>query len=232
MAFASDIQAGLAFLRSRPNIDAGRIGLVGHSEGGLIGSMVAVKNPGIAFLVLMAGNGIPAGEMLLARTRHQFMAQGAPGRLEQELALQKAVLGAAAPGSDAERKAAVRRLYLAAQNAYGRAFSEDEAAPLLTPWMHTLLKIDPQPVLRQLRCPVLALVGDKDRVVTAEDNIPALERALAGNPKAQVHRLPGLNHFLQSAETGELSEVAGIEETISPGARALIGTWAVRQSSR
>jgi pimeloyl-ACP methyl ester carboxylesterase len=230
--FASDIQAGLAFLRARPDIDANRIGLIGHSEGGLIGSMVAAKAPGTAFLVLMAANGLPAREMLLSRTRRQ-MGQGAPGRLEQELALQQAVFAAvAAPRGDSERKAAVRSLYLAAQSEHGRAFSEDEFAPFLTPWMRTLLRIDPEPLMRQIDCPVLALVGDKDQVVSANDNIPALRRALAGNPRAQVYRLPGLNHFFQGARTGDLSEVAAIEETISPRALALIGSWAVQQSNR
>jgi pimeloyl-ACP methyl ester carboxylesterase len=230
--FASDIQAGLAFLRSRPDIDAARIGLVGHSEGGLIGSMVAVKNPSLAFLVLLAASGIPADEMFLSRTRRQ-MAQDDPRRTEQELALQKAVFAAVtAPGSDTERKAAVQSLYRAAQSHYGRPYSEDEVASVLTPWMRTLLKIDPQALLRQLHCPVLALVGDKDRVVTADENIPALERALADNPGAQVRRLPGLNHFFQRAQTGELSEVADIEETVSPRTLALIGSWAARQSAR
>ena len=226
--FAADIQAGLDFLRSRPEIDPDRIGLIGHSEGGLVGSIVAAKAPGIAFLVLMAGNGIPTGEMLLSRTRRNMMP--APG-LEQELALQKAVFAAAiAPGSDAERRAAVRTLQRTAYSQYGRAYVEEEFAPYLTPWMRTLLKIDPQPLLRQVACPVLALVGDKDEVVTAEENIPALRRALADNPRARVQRLPGLNHFFQTAQTGDLSEVGKIEETISPRALALIGSWAMEHA--
>jgi fermentation-respiration switch protein FrsA (DUF1100 family) len=105
-------------------------------------------------------------------------------------------------------------------------------APFLTPWMHTLLKIDPQPLLRQVACPVLALVGEKDEVVSAGENIPALQHALADNPRAEVYRLPGLNHFFQTAPTGALSEVAGIEETMSPRALALIGSWAVRQAGQ
>ena len=151
--FASDIQAALAFLRSHPGIDPGRIGLVGHSEGALIGAIVAGRDRKVAFLVMMAGNGIPAGEM----------------------------------------------------------------------------SIDPEPLLRRLRCPVLALVGDKDPVVTADANIPALKEALAINPRARVERLPGLNHFFQTARTGEFEEVAAIEETMSPRALALIGRWAKEQ---
>jgi pimeloyl-ACP methyl ester carboxylesterase len=98
--------------------------------------------------------------------------------------------------------------------------------------MRTLLALDPQAPLRQLHCPVLALVGDKDQVITADENIPALRAALAGNPKAQVERLPGLNHFFQRAQTGDLSEVAAIEETMAPQALALIADWAARQSAR
>jgi fermentation-respiration switch protein FrsA (DUF1100 family) len=98
--------------------------------------------------------------------------------------------------------------------------------------MHTLLRIDPQPLLRQVACPVLALVGDKDDVVTADENIPALQQALAANPRAQVRRLPGLNHFFQTARTGTLAEAADIDETMSPRALALIGSWAVEQAQR
>jgi pimeloyl-ACP methyl ester carboxylesterase len=230
--FVSDIQAGLALLRSRPDIDADRIGLVGHSEGGLVGSIVAAKAPRIAFLVLMAGSGLPARDLLLSRTRRR-MAQDAPDRMQQELALQQAVLAeASVPGSAAERKAAVRTLYRAANSRYGRPWSEDELAPVLTPWMRTLLRIDPRPLLRQVACPVLALVGEKDEVVTADENIPALRQALAANPQAQVQRLPGLNHFFQSARTGALAEAADIEETMAPRALALIGSWAVEQAKR
>lgn len=169
--FAADIGVGVAFLRSRPEVDGGRIGLVGHSEGALVGSIVAARDPGIAFLVLMAGNGIPAAEMLRSRG----------------------------------------------------------PAPPMTPWLRTLLTLDPQASLRRLHCPVLALVGDKDRIVTADENIPALRTALSGNPKAQVQRLPGLNHFFQTARTGDFSEVATIAETISPQALTLIGSWTTEQ---
>ena len=186
--FASDIEAGLAFLRSRPDIDTSRIGLIGHSEGGLIGTIVAGRDSGIAFLVLMAANGIPASEMILAQKRRQPPPSGDRHGVEKELAM--------------------------------------------TPWMRTLLTLDPESLLRRLRCPVLAMVGEKDRVVTADENVPALERGLAGNPKAQVHRLPALNHFFQTADSGEFSEVAGIEETISPRALELVGTWAMRQPAR
>ncbi len=96
--------------------------------------------------------------------------------------------------------------------------------------MRTLLSIDPRPLLRQVSCPVLALAGEKDRVVAADANVPALAQALAANPRAEVHRLPGLNHFFQTAGSGEFAEVADIAETMSPRALALIGEWSRRQA--
>lgn len=133
------------------------------------------------------------------------------------------------PGSDREREVAVRTLFMSAHKAYGRDFSVEEYRMYATPWMRTLLSIDPRALLRQVRCPVLALVGGKDQVVTADLNVPALTQALAANPRAEVHRLPGLNHFFQTAHSGEPLEAAQIEETMSPHALALIGDWARRQ---
>lgn len=173
--FATEIDAALAFLRKRSGIDATRIGLVGHSEGALVGMIVAARDPALSFLVLMAGNGVPMGELLSRRGLAQ----------------------------------------------------EDPVS--MGPWMRTLLSIDPRPLLRGVRCPVLVLAGDKDRVVAADANLPALRQALAANPDVQLHRLPGLNHFFQAAQSGELSEVATIEQTMSPRALALIGDWARRQ---
>lgn len=228
--FAVDIGAATVFLRNRRDIDGHRIGLVGHSEGALNGAMVAAKDPGIAFLVLMAGNGIPAGDMLLARTLHAAGSDAADNATRRELALQRAVLAAVTVrATEQERESAVRKLYQDAKAQYGRPFSEDDIAPFLTPWMRTLLSIDPQAWLQQVKCPVLALVGDKDRVVPAPENLPALKKALAANSAAEVRLIPGVNHFFQTARTGEFSEMAAIEETMSPQVMELIGAWAAGQ---
>lgn len=229
--FAADLRAALAFLRALPEIDGARIGLAGHSEGALVATMVAAEDARIAFTVLMAANGIPMGEVLAERLR-RFAPPGQSAQaLERELALQRAVFAAAtAPGSDAARSAAVRGLYQDARARYGRPFSEEEFAAFLTPWMRTLLGIDPQPLLRRIRGPVLALAGDRDRVVPPDDNLPALGRALAANPRAELRRLPRLNHFFQTAERGEPSEVEEIEETMAPAALELIASWSARQA--
>ena len=228
--FASDIGAATVFLRKRRDIDGRRIGLLGHSEGALVGAMVAANDPRITFLVLMAGNGIPASEMLLARTRHAAGIDAGSDATKRELALQCAVFAAVTmPATEQERGNTVRKLYQDANAQYGRPLSENDVALFLTPWMRTLLSIDPQAWLRQVKCPVLALVGDKDLVVHASENVPALKKALAANAKAEVKLMPGLNHFFQTARSGEFSEVASIKETMSPQVMDLIGVWAADQ---
>lgn len=177
--FADDIAAAVRALRSRPDIDPARIGLVGHSEGGLIGPIVASKDPAIAFVVSMAGNGVPGEAMMRERTR-LFKAPPPP--------------------------------------------ADD------SPWFRTFMTTDPQPILKQLRMPVLAVFGEKDQAVPPAQNAAAVAQALAANPRAQVVRLPGLNHFFQTAPTGAFSEVAEMEETMSPAALAVIGDWAGAQA--
>lgn len=229
--FASDVKAAVAHLRARPDIDPKRIGLVGHSEGGFIAPMVASDDPAIAFVVMMAGNGVNGAQMLLDRIRRVKMAGKPVGDVERELALQREVFAAITSAKTLpERTAMVRQIFLQANKEYGRAFSENELPALMTPWMRAFLVADPAPFLRKVRCPVLALLGEKDQIVIAADNAPALEQALGANPGASVRRLAGLNHFFQNAPTGSFSEIAQIKETMAPAALDLIGAWSSKQA--
>jgi pimeloyl-ACP methyl ester carboxylesterase len=92
-------------------------------------------------------------------------------------------------------------------------------------WARNFLAYDPGPTLRALHIPVLALVGGKDVQVVAAQNMPALRAALAGNPRAKVMELPGLNHLFQTAGTGSPAEYGKIDETIAPSALKIMGDW-------
>ncbi len=98
------------------------------------------------------------------------------------------------------------------------------------PWMRSFLAYDPAPALVALDIPVLALVGSLDLQVSAEENIPALDDALAANPAATVMELAGLNHLFQTATTGAVSEYAWIEETFAPSAIDIIASWILEHS--
>jgi pimeloyl-ACP methyl ester carboxylesterase len=231
-----DVQAGVAFLRGRDDIDPVRVGLVGHSEGGMLGPMAAAEDPEIAFVVMLAGPGISSKETLVSQGRVAYEAAGAGGeQLASLLALHGAAVDAAADPdtSDAALEAAVRAL-VEAQLALAEVPMSDEAlqaglAQLSSPWLRSFAGINPPDYLSRVGCPTLALIGGLDFQVQPALNLPALREALAHNERAVVEELPGLNHLFQTAETGLLNEYAAIEETFAPAALDRVAAWVTEQ---
>jgi fermentation-respiration switch protein FrsA (DUF1100 family) len=135
-------------------------------------------------------------------------------------------------------KEAVSTLSEEARTALGLSGAGEEEAMLQaqvrqmnTPWFRFFLTYDPVPTLRKVTCPVLAVNGEKDLQVPADENLAAIEKALreGGNDDVTIVRLDGLNHLFQTAETGAPSEYATIEETFSPAALKVIGDWILEQ---
>ncbi len=240
--FAADARAAVAFLRSRPEVDAKAVGILGHSEGGLTGPMAAVADPSVSFLVLLAPPGEPIHSLILRQTRELFRLQGLPGELmERSLAAQaedlEIVANASLTADQIQEKlrarAKVRRDQFTAEE---RALLkvdpeviEQGIQTAITAWFRSLIRQDPAVYLRKVKVPVLALFGEKDFQVDAKVNAEALRTALAagGNPDHEVRSFPGLNHLFQHAETGSLSEYGAIEETLSPEVLETIGNWIV-----
>ena len=117
-----------------------------------------------------------------------------------------------------------------ANEALDQSLTEQFVTAFTDPWMRFFLAYDPAPALEALDIPALALIGGLDVQVSAEQNIPALETALASNDDATVSELAGLNHLFQHAETGAASEYARIEETFSPAAIDLITAWILERN--
>ena len=228
--FATDAEAGVAYLRKRPEVNSHKIGLIGHSEGGIIAPMVAARNPDIAFIVMMAGSGVPGDEILVAQSRLIAEAAGqslaeAEKNANQErevLALVKNEKDSAALESDLRKK-------LAGKGPDGQVDAQIRA--LISPWFRYFLAYDPAGALRKVRCPVLALNGEKDLQVPPKLNLPAIRQALeeGGNKHFETDELPGLNHLFQTARTGAPSEYAEIEETMSPVALEKMAGWILNQ---
>jgi hypothetical protein len=225
----------VAFLKTRPEINPQKIGLIGHSEGGLIAPMLAAKPANqIAFLVLLAGPGVPGDQVLIEQGVAVVKASGmgeavaAAARANQEKLLP---IAKAEADPEKAREAMAKALGLA-----GAAALPDSARgqlQLLTnPWMHFFLSYDPAPALSKVTCPVLALNGDKDTQVLVWQNLPVIEKLLkdAGNKEVTALSLPGLNHLFQHTKTGSPSEYSQIEETFSPDAIKTIGEWIVART--
>jgi pimeloyl-ACP methyl ester carboxylesterase len=227
--FATDVEAGVAYLKSRPDIDHRHIGLVGHSEGGVIAPMVAANDPSVAFIVMMAGSGVPGDQILLYQERDGMEAAGmAPDKIAENLAVNRKIFDLIESDVDAAtaRREIVALLAPQLKAAGQPPQAADQAAAAFTsPWIRWFAKYDPAPALRRVRCPVLAIGGSKDVQVPVKINLPAIREALKHNPDATVEELPGLNHLFQTAGTGQPNEYAKIEETISPTALKVIGDW-------
>jgi pimeloyl-ACP methyl ester carboxylesterase len=234
--FAIDTAADVAYLRTRADIDARRIGLIGHSEGGLVAPKVAAKDPKLAFIVLMAGPGVPLSDVLRAQRAKLMPAMGvSPEQLKHSQVLFDHALTAMKGAKDeADAKARVLQVAKAEGGDVlpGDAQKEALATQLSSGWMRDLLDYDPAPTLAKVKCPILALNGSKDGQVPPEQNLPAIRAATKGNPDVTLTELPGLNHLFQTAKTGAVGEYADIEETVAPIALDAMSTWIVKHTSR
>jgi uncharacterized protein len=244
--FATDVETGIAYLMSRPDVDPKRIGLIGHSEGGLIAPMVAARNADVAFIVLLGGQGLTGEEVMVLQGQKLLKIAGAT---EAQMATQKRVQTKLFAIVKAEADPAIREQKLKA------AFDEEVAALgekdkpmsgalkqgmaaqlrlLKGPWLRFFLTYDPREALRKTRCPVLAMVGDKDAQVLPKENLSEIEKALkaGGNSDYTIKEMPGMNHLFQVCKTGLVSEYATIEETISPLALETIGNWILAHTQK
>jgi hypothetical protein len=248
--FVSDALAGVGFLESRDDIDGTAIGLIGHSEGGLIAPMAAVQSPDVAFIVMMAGPGV-TGEAIV-KEQSVLIARAAGASEEEAMrnnALQERLFEvvkaepdpeAAKPLLEEVMRTGLAEMTEAEREAAGLTGEQEEQVvqtqvrQVNSPWFRFFLTYDPVPTLQKVKVPVLALNGERDLQVPPKQNLPVIEAALeeGGNPDATVMELPGLNHLFQDATTGSPNEYGVIEETISPTALNTISDWILKRVSR
>ena len=232
--FATDVEAGVAFLKRDDRI--GSVGLIGHSEGGMIAAIVASRRDDIGFVVLLAGPGVPGAELLLKQNERIFEAMGIADARKQNLLtlLDQLFTTLTSDVPEATRRQAVDEIVRRQFEINGVPPAEQDETQVqaaveqvLNPWMRYFLAFDPRPALEKIRVPVLALNGELDVQVDAKQNLTAIAIALdkGGNRNVNVHGLPKHNHLFQRAKTGLINEYAVIEETISPEVLNLIRDW-------
>jgi fermentation-respiration switch protein FrsA (DUF1100 family) len=231
--FAADTEAGLAYLRTRKDIDPARIGLIGHSEGGLIAPIVAAVDPKVAFIVLMAAPGESGRKILLDQGRLIAIANGMdPRKAAETEAFSDKLYQMVLDEKDPARASAQAKQMLAD---YAKAHDlpaetlEAQVDMLNSAWMRAFMVYDPVPTLRQVRCPVLAIAGAKDLQVPPDDNLAAIKGALGADRDVTVQELAGLNHLFQPAHTGSPAEYGEIEQTMSPVALDTVSAWVLKR---
>lgn len=244
--FATDAKAAFDYLKTRKEIDSTKIGLIGHSEGALIAIKLAAQYHDIGFIGLLAGPGVDGGEVLL---RQQELISGASGITDSYIQQSKKINKKAYAIIRRENDSAALRDKLkihfdqASQefpdwiSGKPQAMTDDKFLNMLIdtytdPWMRYFIGYDPAKDLEKVSCPVLALNGDKDLQVDAEQNLRVIETILekSNNDLNLTQELKGLNHLFQESETGLPSEYGKLDETFSPKALKIIKDWILRVS--
>ena len=241
---AGDVLAGVEALKQQPGINPRRIGLIGHSEGAMIAALAAARSPDVAFVVMLAGTGVPGDQIVLHQGELIARAQKAgEARIAAAKVLQRQLFDIIQREPDDAKAVQQIRAITVESDAYRAAPDEKskeaiesqinaQAKVMLSPWFRFFLTFDPATALREVHCPVLALTGEKDLQAAPKQNLPPIAAALeqAGNRDVTIRELPGLNHLFQHCQTGSPVEYGKIDETFAPEALGQIADWILERA--
>ena len=237
--FATDVESAIAYLKTRKEINKNKIGLIGHSEGGLIAPIVASKSKDVNFIVLLAGTGIQGDKLLLLQQELIAKANGvSEAEIEKTIQNNSKVIEMVVKSNDNQKlktdltKLINELLENEPNTEIPNGMSKEEFVSMQvneisTPWMVYFMKFNPVITLEKVKCPVLAVNGEKDLQVPPKENLTAIKNALkkGGNKNVTTIEFPNLNHLFQECETGSPNEYATIEQTISPIVLKEITRW-------
>ena len=238
--FADDAEAAVTYISQRPDLKGLSIGLLGHSEGGMIAPMVAVRNPLVKFMVLLAGPGVHISELMIKQNSAQMRLGGAPDSvISSTSAANKNIFDAVSSYKGLNAVDFKAKMDSVLYNAFqsdqtGKPSPEKieqlvskNSSSLNSPWFRYFITFNPADYLTKVKCPVLAINGTLDSQVTSEENLNGIKASLirAKNKKFEIVPLPGLNHLLQKATTGSVTEYAQISETVNPIALQKVSDW-------
>lgn len=244
--FAGDVLAGVNFLKQRKEIDPKMIGLIGHSEGGMIAPMVATRSNDVSFIVLLAGLGQTGEDVIYTQTELIQKAQGThPDTMRHTITLAKRINAVVKTETDQKRiEQRINEEIAAYDGTLGdlqKKLLEPAAAGVKafmamykTPWYRYFITFDPAPVLKNVRVPVLALNGELDLQVAWKQNLDLIAAGLkaGGNNDVTVKAFPKLNHLFQTTQTGLISEYQMIEETMSPEVLKTMSDWILSRTTQ
>ena len=227
--FTSDAEAAVTWLKAQREIDPHRVGVLGHSEGGIIAPAVAAEDKSVAFVVMIAGPAIRGDKLFVLQSAMTAKTYGAPEDYIAERKLFDQQLYDAIVAAPSDAIALDRARVIVARGVADKLIDSSEADTLprddARPWERYFLAYDPAPTLASLQIPVLALNGSLDVQVPAREDLAAARETLKNNSKATVIELPGMNHLLQDAKTGSPNEYNEIDETMSTDALKIISEW-------
>ncbi len=240
--FASDAESAIALLKTRKEINPRKIGLIGHSEGGIIAPMVAARSKDVGFIVMLAGTGIRGDSLLLLQEEAIYKVSGvSETAVKQLLTINRQIfskiINATGLVTTQDLEACIttgmkeKLMAIAPEGMTADVYIDQLISGLTSPWMQYFLRYDPAPALEKVKCPVLAVNGDMDLQVPSKVNLAAIRKALekGGNKKFTITEYPGLNHLFQECFTGSPNEYATIEQTFSPVVLDDMANWILKR---
>ena len=241
--FSTDVESAVAYLKTRTEIRKNQIGLVGHSDGAMIAPMVAARLNDIGYIVLLAGPGMPGGQLLINRQELMERSMGL-----SEVEIQKSKKSSEEITRIIRNSKDIQTLkndlinyskehisdvpeYAIPPGMNKEQFVAERINILATPWFQYFLNYDPTSTLEKVTCPVLALNGDKDVQVPSKENLDGIRNSLikGGNKKVTIVEFSNLNHLFQECKTGLPDEYPKIEQTFSPIVLEEISRWILKQ---
>ena len=235
--FAGDVAAALEFLKTRKEINVRKIGLIGHSEGGLIAPMIATRSSDVAWLVLLAAPGLKGEQIMLLQSELILKVAGFDDdriAKARDFNLQSYALARKEKDPEAlETKLTELVDSTGMSTTLPPTALKPQARMMTSAWFRFFLDYDPIPALKKTQCPVLALNGDKDLQIASKENLAEIHKALqeGANKDFQTHELAGLNHLFQHAPTGSPTEYGGIQETFAPEALTFVSDWILKHTT-
>jgi len=234
--FAQDAEAAWKFLAKQKKINPKKVGIIGHSEGGIIAPIVAARNKQIGFIALMAGPSVPGTVVIPDQTELiSRLSNVSEEEIHNQLMLQKFTSEFITKNQDSKslqedlfkeiESWLKSNAYKIPANLSPKTFAKQTAYTLTTNWMKTFLLTQPSHYLEQVNCPILALFGEKDLQVSPRANLIPMQQLLSTKSTSKVHVFQDLNHLFQTATTGAPTEYGKIEETLAPAFLIYITNW-------
>jgi len=229
--FATDVEYAIKYLQTRKEINKNSIGLIGHSEGGIIAPIIASKNKNIDFIVLMAGSTLRGDKLLLLQ---KYKIETQMGINKQIIETNQQIFAGAYEiilNEKIKQEALSDTLSNYFTSKYGKALPENQKEALInqltSSWMINFIRLDPAIYLKKVSCPILAINGDNDLQVPSKENLKIIENIFKNskNTNVEIKELENLNHLFQECQTGLPNEYATIEQTISPIVLKIISDW-------
>lgn len=247
--FADDALAEVGYLKGRPEIDKARIGLLGHSEGGIVAPIAASRSSDVAFIVLLSGSAVTGEKILFAQSELLMRSAGATdAAIKENTEVQKLVFAAVRSGTGWDHVADVMRADMRValdaappaqqlpadkRDALIKTRVDAQLAGSRTPWFKFFLDYDPAPTLQKVKCPVLVVFGERDLQVPVALNRGPMEQALksGGNRNYVIEVIPRANHLYQDAKTGSVQEYTTLKKEFVPELFPLLTSWILKQGS-